>query len=239
MTELAQNSGKMNQENLEISGNVATNWNQELSKMAELETSVANLNKQIQDINKIITVIEGISHQTNLLALNASIEAASAGNAGKGFAVVAIEIRKLANQSKNSTKEVAEILEKIRIDSEEMVKKAEKSVAGGKDQTNLIDEAISSSRNVFGVNKKLIQDIQEIEQVSGKIAAIQSKVEAGLESISASTEENSAGAEEVSANSEEIQATMDEFTNHVAELQMTAKKLKQAAEPFKFENNNS
>ncbi|MFT8869669.1 methyl-accepting chemotaxis protein [Liquorilactobacillus nagelii] len=235
MTERAQHSGKMNQENLEISDQVANNWNQELTKMQELEESVANLNEQVQNINKIITVIGGISRQTNLLALNASIEAAGAGEAGKGFAVVATEIRKLSDQSKDSTKEIGEILEKIRVDSEEMVKKMGASVAGGKQQTKLIDQAIGSSKDVFGVNQKLIQDIQEIEQASGKIAEVQGKIEESLENISASTEENSAGAEEVSANSEEVQATMEEFTNHVAELQKTADTLAKVVATFKFE----
>jgi methyl-accepting chemotaxis protein len=225
----------MNQENLEISDQVANNWNQELTKMQELEESVANLNEQVQNINKIITVIGGISRQTNLLALNASIEAAGAGEAGKGFAVVATEIRKLSDQSKDSTKEIGEILEKIRVDSEEMVKKMGASVAGGKQQTKLIDQAIGSSKDVFGVNQKLIQDIQEIEQASGKIAEVQGKIEESLENISASTEENSAGAEEVSANSEEVQATMEEFTNHVAELQKTADTLAKVVATFKFE----
>jgi methyl-accepting chemotaxis protein len=235
MNDRSANAGKLNQQNLEISDQVADNWNQELAKMQELEGSVSELNEQVQNINKIVNVIGGISRQTNLLALNASIEAAGAGEAGKGFAVVAAEIRKLSDQSKDSTKEIGEILGKIRVDSEEMVKKMGASVAGGKQQTKLIDQAIGSSKNVSEVNQKLIDDIQEIEQASGKIAEVQSKIEESLENISASTEENSAGAEEVSANSEEVQATMEEFTNHVAELQKTAKELEEVAAAFEFD----
>ncbi|KRM06007.1 methyl-accepting chemotaxis sensory transducer [Liquorilactobacillus ghanensis DSM 18630] len=235
MNKRSANAGKLNQQNLDLSGQVADNWKQELTKMQELETSVSHLNEQVKNIDKIINVISGISRQTNLLALNASIEAAGAGEAGKGFAVVATEIRKLSDQSKDSTKDISDILGKIRVDSEEMVKKMSASVAGGKAQTGLIDQAIGSSKDVFGVNQKLIQDIQEIEQASGKIAEVQSKIEESLENISASTEENSAGAEEVSANSEEVQATMEEFTNHVAELQKTAGELKKIVKTFEFE----
>ena len=235
MNERSANAGKLNQQNLEISDQVANNWNQELTKMQELETSVSHLNEQVQNINKIVNVIGGISRQTNLLALNASIEAAGAGDAGKGFAVVATEIRKLSDQSKDSTKEIEEILGKIQVDSGEMVKKMGASVAGGKEQTKLIDQAIGSSKNVSEVNQKLIDDIQEIEQASGKIAEVQSKIEESLENISASTEENSAGAEEVSANSEEVQATMEEFTNHVSELQKTADELKKVVAAFEFD----
>ncbi|MFT8726824.1 MAG: methyl-accepting chemotaxis protein [Liquorilactobacillus ghanensis] len=235
MNKRSASAGKLNQQNLDFSGQVADNWKQELTKMQELEASVSHLNEQVKNIDKIVNVISGISRQTNLLALNASIEAAGAGEAGKGFAVVATEIRKLSDQSKNSTKDISDILGKIRTDSEEMVKKMDASVAGGKEQTDLIDQAIGSSKNIFGVNQKLIKDIQEIEQASGKISKVQSKIEESLENISASTEENSAGAEEVSANSEEVQATMEEFTNHVAELQKTADELKKVVATFEFD----
>ncbi|WP_056970768.1 methyl-accepting chemotaxis protein, partial [Liquorilactobacillus vini] len=117
ITARSQESGKLNHQNLEISDQVNQSWQHEVNKMRELLQSMGNLNDQIQSINKIVAVISEISHQTNLLALNASIEAASAGDAGKGFAVVASEIRKLSNQSRESTKQITNIIDKIRQDS--------------------------------------------------------------------------------------------------------------------------
>ncbi|MFT8583873.1 methyl-accepting chemotaxis protein [Liquorilactobacillus hordei] len=234
MLKQSRNSGKMNQENLTLSNHVANNWESELAKTKELGASIKALNKQVQSINKIVSVISGISQQTNLLALNASIEAASAGEAGKGFAVVATEIRKLSDQSKKSTKEIIEILGKIRSDADEIANKMNVSIEGGEKQTKLIENAITSSKNVFDVNQELILGIQEIEEASQKIEKIQNKVQASLENIAASTEENSAGTEEVSANSEEVQASMEEFTNHVAKLQQSSATLKKSAETFKF-----
>ncbi|MCP0886658.1 methyl-accepting chemotaxis protein [Ligilactobacillus sp. WILCCON 0076] len=236
MTARSAHSGDMNQQNIEISGEVESNWKYELGKMEELMHSMEQLNNQVQNISKIINVINDISRQTNLLALNASIEAASAGEAGKGFAVVATEIRKLSDKTKDSTKEIGEIVEKIRTDSEEMVQRTSSSVAGGEKQSKLITQAITSSKDVYQLNKQLNQDIQEIEAASKQIANVQSSVLENLENISASTEENSAGTEEVSANSEEVLATMEEFTTHVAELQTTAEDLKKTADNFKTEN---
>lgn len=235
MTARSQESGKLNHQNLEISDQVNQSWQHEVNKMRELLQSMGNLNDQIQSINKIVAVISEISHQTNLLALNASIEAASAGDAGKGFAVVASEIRNLSNQSRESTKQITNIIDKIRQDSEEMLKKTTVSVEGSQKQTDLIDQAIGSSKNIFSINQQLIKDIQTIEQASQKIEKVQNKIQENLENISASTEENSAGAEEVSANSEEVQATMEEFTNHVAELQKTSEALKKVADGFQIE----
>ena len=139
MNESSNNAATLNKHNLKLTDQVSTNWAQELNKMEELEKSTSNLNALVQNINKIVSTIDGISRQTNLLALNASIEAAGAGEAGKGFAVVATEIRKLSNQSKDSTKGISVILEKIKADSEEMVQKMGDSITGGRQQTKLID----------------------------------------------------------------------------------------------------
>lgn len=78
---------------------------------------VTELNTKAQNIESIVSTINGITEQTNLLALNAAIEAARAGEAGKGFAVVADEIRKLTEESKTATQKIAEILSKFREDS--------------------------------------------------------------------------------------------------------------------------
>ncbi|KRM96879.1 methyl-accepting chemotaxis protein, HAMP-domain protein [Liquorilactobacillus aquaticus DSM 21051] len=235
MSDKSQESSEMNQENIDVTGEVNSNWHSELNKMEELMHGVEEMNGNIQNINKIIGVINEISHQTNLLALNASIEAASAGESGKGFAVVASEIRKLSDQSKDSTKEIASIIEKIQGQSSQMVKQTSDSLAGGEKQSELIKNAIESSKDVYSKGLNILEGIHHIEKASGHIEGIQSTVLENLENISASTEENSAGTEEVSANSEEVLATMEEFTTHVAELKKISERLeKNLTEEFKI-----
>jgi methyl-accepting chemotaxis protein len=83
---------------------------------SELSAIINGIGVSSKDISKIVKIIEEISDQTNLLALNAAIEAARAGDAGKGFAVVAEEVKRLAERSMNSTREISGFVDRVQKD---------------------------------------------------------------------------------------------------------------------------
>ena len=83
----------------------------------ELGTVIRGIGASSRDIGKIVAIIEEIADQTNLLALNAAIEAARAGDVGRGFAVVAEEVRRLAERSVDSIREIGKVIEAVQRDT--------------------------------------------------------------------------------------------------------------------------
>ncbi len=110
---------------MEISGQevkkVVTASTQTLHSANTMRTSVSELTNNVDQVNAVLTVINGIADQTNLLALNAAIEAARAGEHGRGFAVVAEEVRNLSQNTQRSITQVEEILSRLRRSSQQFV----------------------------------------------------------------------------------------------------------------------
>ncbi|MCQ6255311.1 methyl-accepting chemotaxis protein [Pseudomonas sp. Q11] len=104
-------------------------------------TRIVALGRSSEEVHSIIQVIRGIAEQTNLLALNAAIEAARAGGAGRGFAVVADEVRNLAARTAQSTREVTEMIERIRTHTTQVVDSMQAAVMRANNGVALAKEA--------------------------------------------------------------------------------------------------
>ncbi len=158
---------------------------------ADLTTrTVGGLTEDAKNIATIVETINSIAEQTNLLALNAAIEAARAGEAGRGFAVVADEIRKLAEQSKSATENIANILRKI-----------QQSAKDADEQTNQTAKVVEEASEQASVVGKRLKDILfEVESMGSMV------------------ESTAASAQEQSAATQEMASAMDNATKAVTSI---------------------
>lgn len=132
--------------------------------------SIMALKQQSDEIALITEVIQSITDQTNLLALNAAIEAARAGEQGKGFAVVAEEVRKLAEQSKQSASQIAGLIESIQVQSNAVLERHAISARRVETNTALLEEATASFQQIVGQLHASVENTEQIRVASSEIA---------------------------------------------------------------------
>lgn len=205
--------------------------NNEVSeKVAE---QVDLLDYKSESIGKITDVIKSITSQINLLSLNAAIEAARAGEQGKGFAVVAEEIRKLAFETANSTKEIDIIVSEVK--KEISTTKSEMSKA--KTAVNQTAEVSIKTEKAFeAIDDSVSNIIKQIESLIIGINSIDNNkngVVVNLTDMSAIAEESASTTEEVSASIQEQLASIEQISESAKDLKEISEKLQDLTAKFR------
>ncbi len=158
-------------------------------QMNSIARTIVTLNEQNQSVGGIIATVSDIADQSNLLAVNAAIEAARAGEQGKGFSVVAQEIKSLAEQSKQATASIREILNDVQ-------KATVAAVMATEQGSKAVEAGVKQSELAGGAIKTLADSNSEAAQAAIQIAASSQQQVAGMNQIVTAMESiNQAGAE--------------------------------------------
>ena len=222
---LAQSTQKMKDYNLTVNSTL-----EELAQISiktqesvdEVQAQTNATNKSAMQIRTATDMITQIASQTNLLSLNASIEAARAGDAGRGFAVVAEEIRKLADQSKESAAQITAIIG-------DLMKNSNNSVEIMKQMSEIMtvqNEHLDATKNVFySLNTEIDSVAGAVESITGEVEQLdmlKNDVMSSVESLAAIAEENAASTQETSAAMQELNDIIMECKEKTEEMVILA-----------------
>jgi len=206
--------------------------NENIHQMAE---KIKHLGARSKEIEQIVTVITQIADQTNLLALNAAIEAARAGEHGRGFAVVADEVRKLAEQTKESSEHIQQLIDRILHETEEAVVSIDETV----EQSNKGIAAIQSVNQMFDEIQKSIMEVtgqvQEVSSMTQQMSAAVNQIAANINEITRISSDTASQTQEVATAMEEQLASSKQIASSSTELAKLADELKQSVEKFKVD----
>jgi len=194
---------------------------------------VQSLNEKSKEISYVTNVISEIAEQTNLLSLNASIEAARAGEHGRGFSVVASEVKKLAEQSKESANNIRSIIESVAKDTLNTVQMITTVEQDNQIQKEAVD-AVSNSMRVM--SHSVEQIIQSLEEGLGSIEKIRTKKEdvvSMIEGLSAVSQQTTASTEEMATVIEEQSASANEVSNYAKKLSQQMEQIDEEMQRFK------
>lgn len=238
-TEVAVDRAKKTLELTKLGQSAIENQNQKIEENNKyidvVGHSINRLSSMADEIENIIKIISGIAEQTNLLALNASIEAARAGEAGRGFAVVAEEIRKLAEQTGNFTKNIEDIVKEIY----ERVSEAVKTMKQAREIVQTMELSSTDTKecfsNIFTSVTELVQIVNDLSIALEEVNNQANEVTEQAMSISSVTEEAAASMEEISASSEEQLASMETIEQSSIQLKELAEELLNQVQKFKLD----
>ncbi|MGL1886007.1 MAG: methyl-accepting chemotaxis protein [Reichenbachiella sp.] len=243
-TEMSEQAASINHEagsgvaqsksGLELVGTLDERMTNIINCSRDTDVSIEELTQRANEISRVLSIIKEIASQTNLLALNAAIEAAQAGDAGRGFAVVAEEIRKLAEDSKNSAKEI-----------DILVSKVQKNTAATAKLVGVMSANIQSSEEVSKDASKAFKEIsetyattltlsQQIVDSTERQSEDISHALSSTEGVVVIAEETAAGTEEVASSSAQLSVGMTSYTQKTEQVSGIVEELRKLVKQFKL-----
>lgn len=219
--ELHKNSNEMNLLN-ETAANTleelhgVNNTAKDAIEIIYVQTNTTN--ESAKKIQEAINLITSIAEETNLLSLNASIEAARAGEHGKGFSVVAYEIKKLAEQSNESARQIEEIISNLLSDSTQAVdtmNEVQKIISEQSDKVRKTEQIFKDIKNKI---ERSNRNVNVIERNTAELNEAKNSMVDIVNNLSGIAQNNAAGAQQTSAITQEVTRTVIEVANLAGKL---------------------
>ncbi|HWI62666.1 MAG TPA: methyl-accepting chemotaxis protein [Symbiobacteriaceae bacterium] len=177
-------------------------------------TGLSALSAQITEITEAIS---GIADQTSMLSLNAAIEAARAGEHGRGFAVVAEEVRRLADRSAASARNISDLVARIQGQTARAVQAMESGTAEVDQGSRLVAQTGEALSEIIELARRSAQEMQSITALTDQVRNRTQGVVEAFSAVAAVTEENTAATEELSAGTEQVTSAVQRIAGIVQE----------------------
>ena len=228
----AQNGVNNSSKGVDMVKHVEENMLSIIQLTEKTSETVRILKERSREISGVLSLINEIASQTNLLALNASIEAAQAGDAGRGFAVVAEEIRKLADSSRRSVREIETLIKDVQDGTSaasHAIEEMNVSVSAGETTSHqareVFEQMAESSQETLTLSEEILEATRSRRLEIKEIARI-------TESIVVIAEQSAAGTEEMASSATEMRSGMEVFRTKSSQLSSVASVLHEEVGKF-------
>lgn len=201
----------------------------------EVNNVIQLVSKSVEEIATMNDTITQITKQTNLLSLNAAIEAARAGESGRGFSVVAEQIKKLAEQTELSAKEISVTITHVKTNVENAVEKANETSNAVENQQNSVKKSHDIFRDIISSINTLSVKVNDISKDLGELTSRKDTVLNQVQSLSEIVAETSDGAGNVACVCQKVDETTTEFLDSSNKLKHLSDNLQSEINKFNYE----